>query len=92
MPVEGYTKDISESGLALVVPSLRIGDTYLTDSKCKLRIVLLNLPTGEVEIEAAPVRYEELEGGAGHLIGVRITRISEDDRARFNQYLNTLEA
>jgi hypothetical protein len=90
MPVEGYTVDISESGLALVVPSLRIGDTYLTDSKCKLRIVLLNLPTGEVEIEAAPVRYEELRGGEGHLIGVRITRISEEDRARFIQYLSTL--
>ena len=91
MPVEGYTRDISDAGLALVVPSLRIGDTYLTDSKCKLRIVLLNLPTGEVEIEAAPVRYEELDEGAGHLIGVRITRISDDDRARFIKYLNTLE-
>ena len=90
MPVEGYTRDISETGLALVVPSLRIGDTYLTDAKCKLRIVLLNLPSGEVEIEASPVRYEELDEGAGHLIGCRIIRIKDEDLARLAQYLNTL--
>jgi len=92
MPVEGYTRDISETGLALVVPSLRIGDTYLTDSKCKLRIVLLNLPTGQVEIEASPVRYEELDEGAGHLIGVRILKIKDEDRARLTQYLETLSS
>ena len=90
MPVEGYTRDISESGLALIVSSLRVGDTYLTASDCKLRIVLLNLPTGEVEMEATPVRYEDLGEADGHLIGVRITRISDNDRARLVQYLNLL--
>ena len=90
MPVEGYTRDISESGLAIIVPSLRVGNAYLTKSDCKLRIVLLNLPVGEVEIEATPVRYEDLGEGDGHLIGVQITRISDSDRARLVQYLNTL--
>jgi c-di-GMP-binding flagellar brake protein YcgR len=89
MPVEGYTRDISESGLALIVPSLRVADTYLTESNCKLRIVLLNLPTGELEIEATPVRHQEL-GDGEHLIGVRITRISDNDRARLVQFLSTL--
>jgi c-di-GMP-binding flagellar brake protein YcgR len=91
VPVEGYTRDISESGLALVVPSLRSGSVYLTAGS-KLRIVILNLPTGEVEIEAAPVRYEELPEGEGHLIGVRITQISDRDRARLAQYIKTLPA
>ena len=90
MPVEGFTRDISETGLALVVPSIRVGNTYLTNAECKLRIVLLNLPTGEVEIEATPVRYEDLGEGRGHLIGARITRISDDNRARLIQYLSTL--
>jgi hypothetical protein len=92
IPVEGLTRDISESGLALIVPSLRIGNSYLTKSECKLRIVLLNLPCGEVEIEATPVRYEDLGEAGGHLIGVQITRISDSDRARLVQYLNTLSA
>ena len=92
MPVEGYTRDISESGLALIVPSLRLGSTYLTNSDCRLRIVLLNLPVGEVEIEATPVRYEDLGEEGGHLIGVRITKIKDSDRARLVEYLKTLPA
>ena len=89
MPVEGHTRDISESGLAIIVPSLRVADTYLTDSQCTLRIVLLNLPTGEVEIEGTPVRHEELSEGKGHLIGVRITGMSDNDRARLVEFLKT---
>src|ERR687885_811556 len=50
VPVEGHTLDISENGRALVVPSLRVGDTFLTDADCTLRIVLLDIPTGQVEI------------------------------------------
>jgi hypothetical protein len=56
MPLQGYTRDISESGLAIIVPSLRLGSLYLTAAAAKLRIVILDLPTGEVEIEASPVR------------------------------------
>jgi len=91
MPVEGYTRDVSDGGLALVVPSLRVGEAFLTDSSCKLRIVLLDLPAGEIEIEAMPVRYEELADGDGHLIGVKITRISDGDRSRLVQYLRASE-
>jgi c-di-GMP-binding flagellar brake protein YcgR len=91
MPVEGYTRDVSDGGLALIVPSLRVGEAFLTDSSCRLRIVLLDLPTGEIEIEAMPVRYEELAAGDGHLIGVKITRISDGDRSRLVQYLRTSE-
>jgi hypothetical protein len=92
MPVEGYTRDISESGVAIIVPSLRVADTYLTASNCKLRIVLLNLPNGEVEIEATPVRHEDLGEGRGHLIGARITGMSSDDRARLVEFLSTLSS
>lgn len=92
LPLEGFTRDVSETGLALIVPSLHIGDTYLMDESCELRIVLLDLPTGQVEIHASPVRHERLvEVGPeqGHLVGVRITHMSEQDRARFHEYLRS---
>jgi hypothetical protein len=95
LPLEGYTRDISETGLALVVPSVRIGDRYLTDKDCKLRIVLLDLPTGQVEIQATPVRYEQLTEGeteGKHLIGARITKMTKSDRARFVEYLKKLRS
>jgi hypothetical protein len=91
VPLEGHTRDISESGLALVVPSLRLSDNLLLDKDCTLRIVLLDVPSGQVEIHAEPVRYEQLEGPeGGYLIGVRITRMRDGDRCRFLQYLSTL--
>ena len=92
-PLEGYTHDISTVGLGIIVPSLRIGEHYLTDQRCRLRIVLLDLPSGQVEIHATPVRYEELgEANGQHLIGARITKISDTDRARLVEYLRTIES
>ena len=91
VPLEGHTCDLSEGGLALVVPSLRLGDNFLTDEDCTLRIVLLDVPSGRVEIHGEPVRYQQLGGPeGGHLIGVRITRMSDSDRYRYLQYLSTL--
>jgi hypothetical protein len=91
IPLVGFTRDISEKGLALIVPSLRVGDRYLIDEGCRLRVVLLDLPTGEVEIFCTPRRYLELQGAeAGHLIGVEITEMRDSDRFRFTQYLQTL--
>jgi c-di-GMP-binding flagellar brake protein YcgR len=91
VPLVGFTRDISETGLALVVPSLRVGDRYLVDEGCTLRVVLVDLPTGEVEIFCTPRRYEELQGTeTGHLIGVEITEMTETDRSRLIQYLKTL--
>lgn len=93
MPLEGYTRDISEDGLAIIVPSLRIGDKYLDSDDCTVRVVLLEVPSGSVEIYATPVRYqplEETESERGHLLGLRITGMSEADRARYERYLRSL--
>ena len=88
----GHTRDISSSGLALVVPAIRIGDRYLTGEDRKLHIQL-ELPDGIAHLQAVPVRYEQLEREGietGYLIGVKITEISDADRARLNQYVQTL--
>ncbi|HLL70613.1 MAG TPA: PilZ domain-containing protein [Pyrinomonadaceae bacterium] len=90
--LEGTTSDISASGLALIVPAIRINDRYLTAPDQLLRL-LLDFPSDLVEMRVAPVRYEQLEraGGAatsgGYLIGVRIAEMSDADRERFAECL-----
>jgi hypothetical protein len=93
LKLAGYTRDISATGLALVVPAIRIGGQYITGENRTLEI-MLTLPTGMIELRAIPVRYSPLdEGGTetGYLIGAKILGMSESNRARFNAYLETLE-
>jgi hypothetical protein len=88
----GYTRDISESGLALVMPAIHIGGQYLTSTSRTLEITL-RLPSGPIEFQATPVRYSPLEEDAkdtGYIIGVQITQMSNRDRARYNAYLKKL--
>lgn len=89
---DGHTLDISNSGLALVLSVIRIGDRYLAGENPRLRIKL-ELPVGPVEIQATSVRYERLDeenSETGYLIGVSITEMSESDRARYDEYISSL--
>lgn len=85
----GRTRDISEGDLTLVVPSIRIGGDYLTLEDNKLRIVLA-LPSGPVELVVAPVRFEQLAGDEGYLVGVRVLEMSDDDHRLYAEHLRTL--
>ena len=84
--LDGYTLDVSSTGLALVVPAIRIGEHYLAGDDRKLHIKL-ELPAGSVEMRVATVRYESLEDGSGYLIGARILEMSASDRASFDKYV-----
>ena len=87
--LDGHTLDISITGLALVVPAIRIGEHYLAGADRKLH-VKLELPGGPVEMKVVTVRYEDLEDGGGYLIGARILEISDADRASFEKYMATV--
>ena len=87
--VEGYTRDLSATGLALIVPAIRVGDRYLS-GEGNILSIKLELPAGPVQIQAAPVRYEQLGEDSeekGFLIGTHITEMSESDRTRYTEYL-----
>jgi hypothetical protein len=91
-PIKGHTLDVSATGLALIVPAIRIGEHYLagTDRRLFLR---LELPDGAVEITAIPVRYESLEEDPdenGYVIGAHIENVNEKDRVRFSNYVAAL--
>ena len=88
-PLEGHTRDVSACGLALVLPSVRVGERYLAGEAQTLGITL-RLPARPVHLRATPARYERLDAGdaeTGYLIGLRITDMDERDRAAFDEYL-----
>ena len=92
LPLMGSTRDISESGLGLLVAAKTMSVLYNLGHRYTLQLVL-TLPTGPVEVEATPARYEHInEGTAGSriLIGARITKISDEDQARLAEYLQSI--
>lgn len=87
--IDGHTLDLSSSGLALVVPTIRLGEHHLV-GETRGFTVRLELPGGPVEIKVIPVRYENLdehESETGFLVGVKIAEMSETDRSRFDEYV-----
>ena len=84
--LNGHTLDISSTGLALIVPAIRIGEHYLAGADRRLHIKL-ELPSGPVEMKVATVRYESLEDDSGYLIGARIMEMSDTDRVSFEKYV-----
>jgi hypothetical protein len=99
----GYTHDISETGIALVISAKSINEAFLNRADCTIQVGL-TLPTGSVDITAIPVRYQrvadgKMEAGAeqpaeqGYLVGMLITEMNDDARARYTEYIReTLQA
>jgi hypothetical protein len=90
--LDGHTLDVSSTGVALIVPAIRIAEHYLAGADRTL-YVKLELPSGPVEMKVAPVRYESLEDSqedTGYLIGARILEMSDADRASFEKYVATV--
>jgi hypothetical protein len=87
--VYGYTRDLSATGLALILPAIRINNIYLTGEDRRLEILIEN-ESEPIVIYAITSRYEKLEEDSadkGYLIGVKITEMSDEDRARFQALL-----
>jgi hypothetical protein len=87
--LSGHTLDVSSTGVALIVPAIRIGEHYLAGSERRLYIKL-ELPNGAVEMKVVAVWYESWEDECGYLIGARIVEMSDSDRASFEKYVSKL--
>ena len=88
----GSTRDLSARGLTLLLPAVRVGSRYLTESDGYLGLKV-ETPSGPVCMLATAARFEHLpEGdqGYGYLLGVRIVKMVEGDRATYLSYLRTL--
>jgi hypothetical protein len=90
--MNGHTLDVSTTGLALIVPAIRIGEHYLAGNDRRL-FLRVELPDGAVEITAIPVRYESLEedpNESGYVIGTHIESMNDTHRVRFDKYVAAL--
>ena len=90
--LNGHTLDVSSTGLALIVPAIRIGEHYLAGSERRLHLKL-DLPSGPVEMIVTSVRYESLDETheeTGYLIGARITEMADSDRASYEEYVTKI--
>lgn len=91
LPLSGYTRDISESGLALIIESEDMDALSGFGEGYTLRFVL-TLPAGPIHLTIAPVRYQSLgetEGG-DFLIGAQIIDMSGRDRVMFMEFIHHL--
>jgi len=92
-PILGRTRDLSESGLSLVLPWLSLGDERIDVAGYPLRVVLC-LPSGLIVLHAETVRTEpltDIDGRACYLVGARITRLNAHDEQSYRQFLNSLD-
>ena len=90
--MDGHTLDLSETGLSLIIPKITLGEHHLVGENRSLN-VKLELPTGPVEMQVMPVRYESLEEHeteSGYLIGSRIVSMSDEDRVKLCDFVATL--
>ena len=86
----GRTHDLSAAGMGMVLPSTIIDERFCSGTN-RLNLSL-HVPGGVIGMEVSPVRCERLSGpyvGQGYLLGTKITSV--DDRARFEQYLDTIK-
>lgn len=88
--MSGYLRDISKTGLALVVPSIRFGNCFLLSGHDPLRVIV-ELPNRALNIQVEPVRYyrfeEEEQNDRRYLIGARIMEMTDSDREHLAQYI-----
>ena len=93
LPLMGFTQDISETGLSLLVSAKSASVLSSLGESYTLQLIL-TLPTGPVDLEVTPARYQEVDdgnSGSRILIGARITKISEEDLARFSEYIRMFQ-
>jgi hypothetical protein len=87
--VLGETVDMSRTGLAFIVPSIRIQEKYLVGQDRKLSVEI-DLPNGKIHLHAIGRRYEKV---GQHLsterffIGAHITGFDGDNEEAYGHFL-----
>ncbi len=87
----GHTDNVSESGLAFVVPFIPVDEAFCKDKERTLQIGLA-LPNGPVTLQVSPVHCEPLDSSDpvhGYLMGVRIREMNALDQERYLTYLRS---
>ena len=87
--ITGETADLSCSGIAFIVSSIRIKEEYLV-GEGRVLLAELDLPNGKVSMKIVGQRYErvgEQVSTARYLVGASIREISDENRKIYNDFL-----
>lgn len=91
LSIKGVSHDLSQSGIAFVVPSIRLKENYLVGENRPLNAEL-DLPNGKVKMVVVGQRYEQItdehSSTTKYLIGAKITQMTEDDREVYEYFLH----
>lgn len=90
--ITGRTRDLSESGLGVVAPTIYVGYDCVVDQGRTL-LVSLRLPAGDVELRATAAHYirqDDSGGESSYVIGLSITGMDDDNRSRYASFLADL--
>jgi DNA-binding GntR family transcriptional regulator len=85
----GFTRDLSDVGIAFYVGVIRLNEFYLVGEERPL-IAKLTLPEGEVEMKIVGVRYEQENRSLielKYLIGARIVEMNQAHREIYQRFL-----
>jgi hypothetical protein len=88
-PLQGFTCNLSATGVALIVPAHGEECRRLVDDGGTI-LLTLELPSGPVLMKAVPVHHQQPEVSGGHLVGVRVIDMSDEDCLRYVKHLRTL--
>ena len=88
--LSGETVDMSETGIGILVSSIRIKEKYLVGQERPLTVEL-DLAGKRVTMRVLGVRYERVGIHVSvekYLVGARIIEMDENDRAAYERFLN----
>ena len=91
LSIRGETQDLSSSGIAFIVSSIRIQQYSLVGENRTLNAEL-TLPSGKVNMQLVGVRYEQVGEHVSttqYLVGASITAMAEADREAYREFLVT---
>lgn len=93
MPVfmTGETYDLSDTGIAFVVSSIRVMENYLVGQE-RILVTELDLPDGKIIMKVIGRRYEQVGlhlSTEKYLVGAEIVEIGDADRESYDHFLKS---
>ena len=89
LTISGETKDLSKTGIAFIVPAIRLREYYLVGENRTLNAEL-DLPGGKIQMQIIGQRYEPFGkhlSETRYLIGATIARIGGAERDSYEDFL-----
>lgn len=88
--MDGQTFNMSESGLALLVPDVYLENRSLVADDTQL-LVVLDLPNGLTRLHAVPIHFRRADKyvrNAGYVVGLKITKMEGKHHARYLRFID----